>query len=210
MAQNKAIYGIKYGSTEPYFGTKVLTILTGNARLVLVNEQSKRHACEARFLIMIELTTGIVFLMSSLYGAGNVKAQTYQIPADITVDDIEVTEMTDEQTRSFTDSKVIEAYLRKEFAETPILVDIARCESTFRQFHKDGTVVRGRVDSDDVGVMQINTRYHGDTATVMDIDLTTIEGNVAYAKYLYDKFGTKPWSASEKCWSKTPTELAVK
>lgn len=148
--------------------------------------------------------------MSSLYGAGNVNTQTYLVPADITAEDVAVTEISDEQNRSFTDSKTIEAYLRKEFADTPVLVDIARCESTFRQFHKDGTVVRGRVDSDDVGVMQINTRYHGDLAKKMKIDLNTVEGNVTYAKYLYSKFGLKPWSASEKCWSKTSTELAVK
>ncbi len=148
--------------------------------------------------------------MSSLYGSGNINAQTYLVPADITAEDVETTEASDEQNRSFTDSKVIEAYLRKEFADTPILVDIARCESTFRQFHKDGTVVRGRVDSDDVGVMQINTRYHGDKAKEMNLDLNTIEGNTTYAKYLYNKFGLKPWSASEKCWSKTSSELAVK
>jgi len=156
---------------------------------------------------MIELTTGIAFLMSSLYGAGNVNAQTYTVPADVTPEDEIATEATD---GSFIDPKEVEAYLRKEYAQNPILVDIARCESTFRQFHKDGTLVRGRVDSADIGVMQINLRYHGETAEKMGIDLETVKGNVEYGQYLYNKFGTKPWSASEKCWSKRSSELARK
>lgn len=159
---------------------------------------------------MIELTTGIVFLMSSLYGAGNANAQIYKVPADITIEDLETTEVTDNQARSFIDPNEVEAYLRKEYADTPILVDIARCESTFRQFHNDGTVVRGRVNKSDVGVMQINLAYHGDTAEKMGIDLYTIEGNTAYGKYLYNKYGSQPWSASEKCWSKSSSELALK
>jgi hypothetical protein len=160
---------------------------------------------------MIELTTGIAFLMSSLYGAGNINATAYEIPADITPEEIESTEeVTTDQARSFIDPKEVEAYLRKEYVDTPILVDIARCESTFRQFHKDGTIVRGRVNNADIGVMQINLEYHGDTAKKMGIDLYTVEGNATYGKYLYDKFGSKPWSASKPCWSKKASELAVK
>jgi hypothetical protein len=159
---------------------------------------------------MIELTTGIVFLMSSLYGAGNTNAQIFEVPADITPEDVISTEVTTTQARSFIDPKEVEAYLRKEFADTPILVDIARCESTFRQFHKDGTVVRGRVDNADTGVMQINLRYHGETAQKLGLDLNTIQGNAAYGKYLYNKSGSAPWSASEKCWSVASGQLAQK
>lgn len=146
--------------------------------------------------------------MSSLYGAGTANAQVYQVPADVTADDqIEAKATT---TSSFIDSKEVEAYIRKEFADTPILVDIARCESTFRQFHNDGTVVRGRVNKSDVGVMQINLAYHADTAKKMGLDLYTVEGNAAYGKYLYDKYGSQPWSASEPCWSRSAKDLALK
>lgn len=146
--------------------------------------------------------------MSSLYGAGTANAQVYQVPADVTADDqIEAKATT---TSSFIDSKEVEAYIRKEFADTPILVDIARCESTFRQFHNDGTVVRGRVNKSDVGVMQINLAYHADTAKKMGLDLYTVEGNAAYGKYLYDKYGSQPWSASEQCWSRSAKDLALK
>ena len=98
-------------------------------------------------------------------------------------------------------AKAMEAYLRKEFADTPILVDIARCESNFHQFDKNGNIIRGIVNSADVGVMQINEKYHAQYAAKMGVDLYTVEGNVAYAKALYKDQGAQPWISSSKCWS---------
>ena len=51
-----------------------------------------------------------------------------------------------------------------------------------------------------MGVMQINERYHLLTAEKLGYNIHTLEGNVGYAKYLYEKFGSDPWSASSKCW----------
>jgi hypothetical protein len=50
--------------------------------------------------------------------------------------------------------------------------------------------------------MQINTRFHEATATEMGIDLESLNGNLEYAKYLYEKEGTKPWVSSKACWGK--------
>jgi len=97
----------------------------------------------------------------------------------------------------------MESFLRKTYADTPILVEIARCESEFRQFDKNGKLLLGRVDNADIGVMQINERYHGVTAKTLGIDIRTVEGNVAFAKYLHGKYGVQPWSASAPCWSKS-------
>jgi len=80
------------------------------------------------------------------------------------------------------------------------LAEIARCESQFRQTDKGGNVLRGVVDKSDVGIMQVNEYYHGQKATDLGFDLTTVNGNLAYAKYLYSKEGTTPWNASAKCW----------
>jgi len=33
---------------------------------------------------------------------------------------------------------------------------------------------------------------------------------VAFAKYLYGKYGVQPWSASAPCWSKSEGDLAQK
>ncbi|HVT75295.1 MAG TPA: hypothetical protein VHD69_02700 [Candidatus Paceibacterota bacterium] len=95
-----------------------------------------------------------------------------------------------------------EAYVRDYFKDTPILAEVARCESTFRQFGSDGNVIRGKVNKNDVGVMQINTYYHEDTAESLGLDIYTIDGNLAYGKHLYEKFGLDPWKSSSKCWKK--------
>jgi len=151
---------------------------------------------------MTELTTGVLFLMSSLYGGGQADAHVANV---INANNYQKQENVETIRKSeiFTtnDPKIMEKYLRQVFADDPILVEIARCESNYRQYDKDGLVVKGRVDSADIGVMQINERYHALTADKLGLDLHTITGNIAYAKYLYDKEGTKPWSASEKCWS---------
>ncbi len=99
-------------------------------------------------------------------------------------------------------SKSTEAIVKEYFKDEPILIDIARCESRFTHFNKDGEVQRGKVNNKDVGVMQINEHYHLNTALKMGIDIHTIEGNLKYARYLYEKKGSQPWSASAPCWSK--------
>lgn len=95
-----------------------------------------------------------------------------------------------------------EQYVRQYFKDIPIMVQIARCESTFRQLDEDGSIHRGRVNNADVGVMQINEYYHLDTAMDKDLDIYTIEGNTAYARDLYERQGTRPWNSSKPCWGK--------
>lgn len=152
---------------------------------------------------MIEAATGIAFLMSSLYGAGQASAQTASAATPVTI------QAPAAIVQNMRDSKQIEAYVRKEFSETPILIEVARCESTFRQYGSNGEVIRGKVNKADVGVMQINEAYHADEAEKAGIDIYSVEGNVTFAKRLYAKFGTSPWSSSEKCWS-AGSNLAAK
>lgn len=141
---------------------------------------------------MIELTTAVFFLVSSLYGGG----------ADIAVaQDLSNSESTQSDT-AIAMPITLESYVREYFIETPILAEIAKCESRFRQVGKDGEVLRGEVNNSDLGLLQVNEYYHGEKAQDLGFDLTTVNGNLAYAKYLYDKEGTQPWSASKKCWSK--------
>lgn len=62
--------------------------------------------------------------------------------------------------------------------------------------------MRGEVNSNDIGLYQINTRYHLKKAKELGYDIFTEEGNTAYAIWLYGKEGTKPWNASKHCWGK--------
>lgn len=97
----------------------------------------------------------------------------------------------------------VEREVREYFADIPVLAEIARCESTFRHTLADGSILRGTVDSRDVGVMQINTGYHTGDAKKLGLDLLDMGDNMAYARYLFEKKGTQPWNASSKCWGKT-------
>jgi hypothetical protein len=106
-------------------------------------------------------------------------------------------------TKKDSSSKTTKQIVKEYFAETPILADVASCESHFIQFNADGTVHRGVVNPQDVGVMQINEKYHLSDSIKLGYDIYTLEGNMDYAKYLYEKQGTRPWEYSSKCWNKT-------
>lgn len=95
-----------------------------------------------------------------------------------------------------------EEQVREYFKDKPILAEIAKCESRFRQTDENGEVLRGEINNQDVGVMQINEKYHLKTSQDKNIDIYTLEGNLAYARELYDKLGSDPWKSSSKCWSK--------
>ncbi len=140
---------------------------------------------------MLELTSAIVLLVSSLYGPANIAVAQDVSDSSNTA-----------SVKAIEKPITLKAYVQNYFEETPILAKIAMCESSLKQFDKHGNVIRGKVDDADVGLMQINERYHGEMAEKMGLDLETIEGNLAYAKYLYDKEGTRPWNASKPCWSK--------
>lgn len=84
----------------------------------------------------------------------------------------------------------------------PIFSRIAYCESRDRQFYENGNLVRGTINPHDIGRYQINMIHWSDKANELGFDLTTEDGNEAMALHLYQKFGTKPWRSSQKCWNK--------
>lgn len=94
----------------------------------------------------------------------------------------------------------IESKVKTYFSDAPIMQRIAYCESRNRQFDTDGSVFRGVVNNKDVGVFQINEKYHLSDSQKMGINIHTVDGNLEYAKYLYEKQGTRPWSSSRPCW----------
>jgi hypothetical protein len=114
-----------------------------------------------------------------------------------------ITATEDQVTKETFAEMTVEEAVKTYFSDIPVMIQIARCESTFRHTLEDGTVLRGKVDSADTGVMQINMRYHGGKARELGLDLTDIHDNMKYARNLYERQGTQPWSASAPCWSKT-------
>jgi hypothetical protein len=99
------------------------------------------------------------------------------------------------------------------FLKYPILKKIAACESTGdpngtpRQFNSDGSVLwgndpkTGKPIERDAGIFQINEWVWKPLAEKMGLDLATEAGNLAFGEFLYLKYGTSPWTASEGCWS---------
>ncbi len=153
---------------------------------------------------MIELATSAMLLFSFLYGVAgaNVVPQTSKIE-DSPKSYLEITIVDDKALSAPVGGKVsIENEVRNYFKDTPILAEIAKCESRFRQLNEAGEVLTGKVNKADIGVMQINTDYHLEVAEYTGIDLNTLHGNMEYAKILYDKYGTSPWKASSRCWQK--------
>ena len=84
--------------------------------------------------------------------------------------------------------------------DAPIALNIARCESTYRQYDDGGAVLRGKVNPEDLGIFQVNAKYHRQEALQLGYDINTLQGNVMFAKHLYDKNGTNDWTASKDCW----------
>lgn len=139
--------------------------------------------------VAIELNTNIAIKTASAYEA----------PAEPKAKRVATTPLG----RGATEQKV-----REYFADVPIMIVIARCESEFTQHNpQTGEVFRGWMNPRDLGVMQINEHYHGETAEVLNLNIYTLEGNLAYARYLYQSQGTQPWSASRPCWGSSSLAL---
>ena len=102
-----------------------------------------------------------------------------------------------------------EKEVRAYFKDIPELIEVARCESDFEHTDSNGNIHRGIANRADVGVMQINEKYHADEAVRLGYNIYTVEGNVAFGRYLYNKYGSDPWSSSAPCWSEG-SQIAIK
>ena len=149
------------------------------------------------------LTTSIVALSlfaSVNFGGINVKSMTQDNPAYTNVEAVSL--LADIQPKTDAVPATVEDVVKDYFKDTPILIKVAQCESEFRQNDVNGSILRGIANPFDVGVMQINEKYHLDRAEAAGINIYTLAGNLKYARALYNDSGTAPWSASKPCWSK--------
>ncbi len=149
---------------------------------------------------MIELITTSLFVFSSIYGTpaiANADTISTTTAPSVTVNKEETTIENKLLTKKQLELK---QKAQEYFKDYPILVKIAGCESKFRQYDSKGNVLKGQINKGDLGLMQINKYYHAEKAKKLEFDLETVEGNMAYAKYLYEKEGEKPWMSSSKCW----------
>jgi hypothetical protein len=87
---------------------------------------------------------------------------------------------------------IVENAVRFYFADIPIMIDIARCETKFKQYNPDGSAYFDGSKTY-IGVFQFAHSIHAPRAASMGFDLANIDGNLQYARYLYTTSGTNPW-----------------
>lgn len=78
----------------------------------------------------------------------------------------------------------VRAEIEEVFGRGHIMLQIADCESNLRQFKADGSVLMGGGGGNYIGVFQIGKQWVS-RAKDMGMDVYTLEGNVAFAKWLY-------------------------
>ncbi len=102
------------------------------------------------------------------------------------------------------ETKTVETLIREighdYGVDASLALKIARCESGLKQYNKEGKVLRGRVNPDDVGVFQINERYHLPASEKLGLNIYTVDGNIKYAMSLMDHDGIRHWISSHPCW----------
>lgn len=103
-----------------------------------------------------------------------------------------------------------EKRVREFFKDTPVMIEIARCESNFRQFTDAGNVLRGGDSGGMVGVFQFFESIHANPAKALGFDIATLEGNLDYATHVYTQQGTVPWNPAKYCWETKPVTNSVK
>ncbi|MFA6253691.1 MAG: hypothetical protein WC640_00300 [Candidatus Paceibacterota bacterium] len=79
---------------------------------------------------------------------------------------------------------------------------IANCESTFRQYDENGKAMRGDKNPLDVGIFQINEKYHLSQSQALGFDIHKTNDNIEYAMWLMKKEGNRHWNWSKPCWGK--------
>ena len=83
---------------------------------------------------------------------------------------------------------------------TETALEIAKFESGLTQYDDNGEVIRGKVNPLDVGIYQVNEKYHLETAEKLGYNIYTAKGNVGYAMWLMKNEGNQHWSSSRPCW----------
>ena len=97
-------------------------------------------------------------------------------------------------------NNIVEDFVRLTYQDKPVLIEIAECESTFRHWDPETGEPLSNPNSSATGAMQLMASYHREPASNLGWDIDTLEGNLAYAEYLYDTEGVTPWEASRHCW----------
>lgn len=108
--------------------------------------------------------------------------------------------------------QINETFLQERVVDYPYLklrkelIPVCSCESNGKpngiptHYEQDGiTVLRGKLNNDDIGMCQINLKWHKEVSIKMGLDLFKEEDNIIYANFLFDTRGFKDWGWSNHC-----------
>lgn len=157
----------------------------------------------------IVLSCLVVFSVFGFMSRMYVLADTSTTTSTSTTTVVATTSTTTQVVKPVHNAKEVEVQVRDYFKDTPVMVDIARCESKFRQYTDGGNVFMGGYGGGMVGIFQIYRDVHKNAASALGLDINTIEGNLAYARHLYRQSGTGPWISSMPCWNTDPVPEQV-
>jgi hypothetical protein len=110
------------------------------------------------------------------------------------------TEASTNSALTYTNQAAVEKRVREYFVDLPVMIEIARCESNFRQYTDAGNPLRGGYGGQMVGLFQFYETVHKAGALALGYDLSKLDGNLAYARHVYESQGTTPWNSSRSCW----------
>ena len=99
-------------------------------------------------------------------------------------------------------NQVITAKARENGVNPTLASKIAFCESADRQFDDSGKPLQGERNPKDIGLFQINEKYHLKTSQDLGYDIYTTQGNIDYAMWLLKNEGSQHWNSSKSCWRK--------
>lgn len=99
----------------------------------------------------------------------------------------------------------VESRVREYFIDIPVMIEIAKCESNFRQFTDGGSVLNAGAGM--IGVFQIYDTVHAAAALELGFEINTLEGNLGYARHLYESSGTNPWRSCVPTMAEINTQL---
>ena len=144
-----------------------------------------------------------VFIVDSVYYKSEKSEKDKQDESENDNDEDQKEDEIDEpvQVSQMSIPELIEKYSRIYNVSSREAKAIAFCESSNRHFDRNGQVLRGIQNQDDVGLFQINEKYHLRRSQELGIDIYTLEGNVRYAMLLLADQGMQPWHWSQNCWS---------
>lgn len=100
-----------------------------------------------------------------------------------------------------TTTQMINRWSDYENVSPYLILRIADCESGGTHYDTNGKVLTGEVNPQDVGIMQINLRYHGEHAKSLGFDVFQESDNIHFGIYLIKTGGAmRYYSASAACW----------